>query len=124
MPYDIERIRSDFQILSRDVNSGAQLVYLDSAATSQKPVAVIEAMDRFYRRSNANIHRGVHVLAEESTALYEDARVKVARFVNAASPQEIVFTRNTTEALNLVAHSWARTKLKPRNAGFASSSFH
>ncbi|HET9913201.1 MAG TPA: cysteine desulfurase, partial [Anaerolineales bacterium] len=87
-------------------------VYLDSTATSQKPLAVIEAMNDFYRRSNANIHRGVHTLAEEATAMYEQARVKIARFVNAPSAHQIIYTRNTTESINLVAYSWARANLK------------
>ncbi|MDH3944018.1 MAG: cysteine desulfurase [Anaerolineae bacterium] len=106
-------IRKDFPILDREVHPGVPLVYLDSAATSQKPQAVLEAMDAHYRRSNANIHRGIHVLAEEATADYEAARAKVAEFINAATPREIVFTRNTTEAINLVAYSWARPNLSP-----------
>ena len=112
MDYDLQRIRSDFPILEREVHPGVKLVYLDSTATAQKPVSVIEAMDAFYRASNANIHRGVHVLAEEATALYEQARASIARFINAAAPHEIIFTRNTTEAINLVAHAWARTNLR------------
>ncbi len=105
-------IRADFPILSREVRPGVPLVYLDSAATSQKPMAVIEAMERYYRHSNANIHRGVHTLAEEATALYEDARDRVASFINANSRKEIIFTRNTTEAINLVANAWGRANLK------------
>jgi cysteine desulfurase/selenocysteine lyase len=85
---------------------------LDSTATSQKPASVIEAMDAFYRHSNANIHRGVHTLAEEATALYEQARVKLAKFINAASAHQVIYTRNTTESINLVAHTWARANLK------------
>jgi len=111
MDYDLQRIRSDFPILEREVHPGVKLVYLDSTATSQKPASVIEAMNAFYRGSNANIHRGVHVLAEEATALYEQARAGIARFINAAAPHEIIFTRNTTEAINLVAHAWARANL-------------
>ncbi len=110
--YDVERVRADFPILKREVHPGVRLIYLDSTATSQKPESVIIAMDAFYRRSNANIHRGVHALAEEATALYEDARAKIARFINAASPNEIVYTRNTTESINLVAYTWARANLK------------
>lgn len=109
---DVSRIRKDFPILEREVRPGIQLAYLDSTATAQKPLAVIEAMDGFYRRSNANIHRGVHTLAEEATALYEQAREKIARFINAADAREVVYTRNTTESINLVAYSWARTHLK------------
>jgi cysteine desulfurase/selenocysteine lyase len=105
-------IRKDFPILERTTASGARVVYLDSTATSQKPLAVIEAMNDFYRRSNANIHRGVHTLAEESTALYEGAREKIAKFINAASAREIIYTRNTTESINLVAYTWARANLK------------
>jgi cysteine desulfurase/selenocysteine lyase len=105
-------IRKDFPILNRATASGARVVYLDSTATSQKPLAVIEAMNDFYRRSNANIHRGVHTLAEEATALYEGARERIAKFINAASSREIIYTRNTTESINLVAYTWARTNLK------------
>ncbi len=112
MPYDVDRIRADFPILSRDIRPGVGLVYLDSTATSQKPRAVVEAMNEFYLRSNSNIHRGVHALAEEATALYEQARTKAAHFINAARPQEVVFTRNTTESINLVARTWARENLK------------
>ncbi len=113
MNYDVERVRADFPILKREVHPGVKLIYLDSTATSQKPESVIAAMDAFYRRSNANIHRGVHALAEEATAMYEDARVKIARFINAASPNEVVYTRNTTESINLIAYTWARANLKP-----------
>ncbi|HET6847005.1 MAG TPA: cysteine desulfurase [Anaerolineales bacterium] len=113
MSYDVQQIRSDFPILSRETRPGVPLVYLDSTATSQKPFSVIEAMDLFYRRSNANIHRGVHTLAEESTALYEHARDRVAAFIHAAASREVVFTRNTTEAINLVARTWAWSALKP-----------
>jgi len=88
------------------------VAYLDSTATAQKPAAVIDAMDDFYKRTNANIHRGVHTLAEEATALYEGAREKVAKFINAPSAKQVVFTRNTTESINLVAYTWARANLK------------
>jgi cysteine desulfurase/selenocysteine lyase len=106
-------IRAGFPILERQVHPGVPLVYLDSAATSQKPLRVIEAMDAFYRQSNANIHRGIHVLAEEATALYEDARQKIARFINAPSARQVIYTRNTTESINLVAYSWGRANLGP-----------
>ncbi len=109
---DVEHIRADFPVLDRKVSSGMPLVYLDSAATSQKPNEVIQAMDEFYRRSNSNIHRGIHTLAEESTALYEGARQKVARFINSPSARQVIFTRNTTESINLVAYSWGRANLK------------
>jgi cysteine desulfurase/selenocysteine lyase len=114
-PKPLARLRADFPILDRQVN-GKRLVYLDSAATSQKPQAVLDALSDFYRNHNANIHRGVYTLAEEATAAYEGARAKAARFVGARRPAEIVFTRSTTEAVNLVAHSWARANLGPGDA--------
>jgi cysteine desulfurase/selenocysteine lyase len=109
---DIQRIRADFPVLNVEVSPGVKLVYLDSGATSQKPASVIEAMNNYYRNNNANIHRGVHKLAEVSTEDYENARGKVAKFINAAKPREIIFTRNATESVNLVAHSWGRANLK------------
>jgi cysteine desulfurase/selenocysteine lyase len=108
---DISRIRTDFPILTREVRPGVPLVYLDSTATSQKPVQVIEVLDDMYRHHFANIHRGIHSLAEEATAAYEEARQKVAAFINAPSSRSIIFTRNTTESINLVAYSWGRTNL-------------
>ncbi len=107
---DIQKIRADFPVLKRQVH-GQPLVYLDNAATSQKPAAVIDAMGDYYRRYNANIHRGVHTLAEEATLAYEDARRKVARFINAPGVREVVFVRNTTEAINLVANTWGRANV-------------
>ncbi len=109
-PLDVEAIRADFPILRKAIG-GRPLVYLDNAATSQKPAAVIEAIDTYYRETNANIHRGVHTLAERATAQYEQARERVAGFINAAEAREIVFTRGTTEAVNLVAQSYLRPKL-------------
>ncbi len=106
-----QQIRADFPILQRDRSTAKPLVYLDNAATSQKPESVIQAMDDYYRRYNANIHRGVHTLAEEATAAYEGARRKVGRFINAYSPREVVFVRNTTEAINLVALAWGRANV-------------
>jgi len=108
---DVQRIRADFPILAREVN-GRPLVYLDSAATSQKPVQVMEAVDGYYGRSNANVHRGVHQLASEATDVFEQSRERVARFID-ADPAGLVFVRNTTEALNLVASSYARELLSP-----------
>jgi cysteine desulfurase / selenocysteine lyase len=108
----VERLRKDFPILSRRVR-GKPLIYLDNAATSQKPRAVIEAVSRFYGSENANIHRGVHYLSERATVAYEATRERVARFLNAPSPRDIVFTRGTTEAINLVAQSWGRSTLRP-----------
>lgn len=107
---DVEAIRRDFPILSREIN-GKRLVYLDSAATSQKPAAVIDAITDYYRRYNANVHRGVYRIEEEATQAYEEARRKVARFIGAQSPREIVFVRNATEAINLVAYAWGRRNI-------------
>lgn len=109
--FDVNEIRKDFPILSREVRPGVPLVYLDSTATSQKPVQVLDAMDRFNRLSNANIHRGIHTLAEEATAAYESARERIAAFIGAPASKEIIFTRNTTESINLVAQSWGRANL-------------
>lgn len=108
----VEQIRADFPILQRKVH-GYPLAYLDNAATSQKPLPVLQAMDGYYRLTNANVHRGVHTLSEEATAAYEDARRRIARFVNAESSKEIIYTRNTTEAINLVAYSWGLDNLGP-----------
>jgi cysteine desulfurase/selenocysteine lyase len=108
--FDVNRVRADFPILEREIH-GKPLVYLDNAATSQKPEAVIASMSDYYRRYNANIHRGVHTLAEEATAAYEQARRKVGRFINAYRPSEVIFVRNTTEAINLVAMTWGRANV-------------
>src|SRR5215204_6150435 len=108
---DWDRVRADFPILSRTVH-GKPLVYLDSTATSQKPQAVLDAMDDYYRTTNANIHRGVYELSEVATDRYEKARARTGKFIGAKSSREIIYTRNTTEAINLVAHSWARANLK------------
>lgn len=105
--FDIQTIRKDFPILSRKVH-GKPLVYLDSAATSQKPLAVIEATDKYYREYNANVHRGIYAISEEATAAYEGAREKVRTFINAPSVEEIVYTRNATESINLVRFTWGR----------------
>ncbi|HEU5370118.1 MAG TPA: cysteine desulfurase [Ktedonobacterales bacterium] len=105
---DLERtlaIRQDFPILARQIH-GKPLVYLDSGASSQKPASVLEAMERYYRTSHANVNRGVYVLSEEATAAMEQARVKVARFIKAKSAKQVIFTRNSTESINLVAYSW------------------
>jgi cysteine desulfurase/selenocysteine lyase len=108
---DVESIRKDFPILSREVHPGVPLIYLDSAASAQRPDAVIDSMSEYYRRHHANIHRGVHTLAEEATAMFEAGRAKVAALIG-AKPKEIVFTRNATESINLVAQSWARANLR------------
>jgi cysteine desulfurase/selenocysteine lyase len=108
---DWEALRADFPILDQQVH-GHPLVYLDNAATSQKPKAVIEALDRYYRRDNANVHRGIHELSNRATAAYEGARERTARFVNAHSSEEIIWTRGTTEAINLVANAWSADHLR------------
>ena len=110
--YDVASIRNDFPILQRKVH-GKPLVYLDNAATSQKPQQVIAALQTYYTRYNANIHRGLHSLAEEATTAYEAVREQMARFLRAPSPRGIVFTRNATEAINLFANAWGRANLKP-----------
>jgi len=109
--FDAGRLRSDFPILAQQVH-GKPLVYLDNAATTQKPNAVIEALDHYYRIDNANIHRGVHTLSERATSAYEGARAKVREFIHAASDKEIVFVRGTTEGVNLVASSWGRANVR------------
>lgn len=124
MAFDVTKIRQDFPILSREVRPGVKLVYLDSTATAQKPTPVIAAMNDFYQQSNANIHRGVHTLAEEATSLYEKARVLVARFINSPSARQIIYTRNTTESINLVAYSWARANLKANDLVILSEMEH
>jgi cysteine desulfurase/selenocysteine lyase len=108
---DARRLRADFPILATTNRHGKPLVYLDSAATSLKPRAVIDAVDGYNREYSANIHRGIYELAEKATALYEDARAKTARLINAREPAEIVFVRNATEAINLVAHAWGRRNI-------------
>jgi len=110
--FDAERVRGDFPILREKVN-GRPLVYLDNAATSQKPRAVLDAMQHYYAADNANIHRGVHTLSVRATDAYEGARVKVQQFLGAQRPEEIVFVRSATEAVNLVANTWGRANLKP-----------
>lgn len=108
----LDQIRANFPILKRQVH-GKPLVYLDSAASSQRPEAVIQVMDEYYRTFHANVHRGVHTLSEEATMAYEGAREKFARFINAGSTKEVIFTRGTTEGINLVAQSWGRANLRP-----------
>lgn len=110
-PFPIEKIREDFPILHQQVN-GKPLVYLDNAATAQKPTAVIETLDHYYREDNANIHRGIHMLSERATENYEKARQKVRDFINASKTQEIIFVRGTTEAINLVAQTFGRQNIK------------
>src|ERR687885_2216650 len=108
---DISKIRQDFPILKRKVNGNKTLVYLDNAATTQKPLSVINAIYDYYMNYNSNIHRAVHQLAEEATFEYEKTREKVAKFINARSTDEIIFTRNATEAINLISYSWGRSNI-------------
>jgi len=111
LPYDLTAVRADFPILKEAHHKNVPLVYLDNAATSQKPRAVIGALAAYYGYSNANVHRGIHKLSEEATRVYEDARAKLRQFINAASRREVIFTRGTTEGINLVAQSWGRANL-------------
>ena len=110
MALDVERVKKDFPILDQQMH-GRRLVYLDSASSSQKPIPVLEAMEHLYETTYANVHRGVYAIAEESTRLYEEARAKLVSFIGASSSRELVFTKNVTEALNLVAYSWGRSNL-------------
>jgi cysteine desulfurase/selenocysteine lyase len=110
-PPDWERVRADFPVLDQRVH-GQPLVYFDNAATSQKPLAVIEALDRYYQQDNANVHRGIHELSNRATAAYEGARARTARFLNARAVEEIVWTRGTTESINLVANTWGVSQLR------------
>ena len=110
--YDVHRIREDFPILRREIH-GKPLVYLDNAASSQRPRAVIETISEYYERDHANVHRGVHTLSQRATDAYEGAREIVRNFINAQDTKEIIFVRGTTEAINLVAQSYARPRLGP-----------
>jgi cysteine desulfurase/selenocysteine lyase len=116
MALDVARIKKDFPILDVEVHGGKRLVYLDSASSSQKPRAVLDAMDRYYETTHANVHRGVYAIAEEATRLYEEAHAKVARLIGAPSARGVVFTKNVTEALNLVVYSWGRANLREGDA--------
>jgi len=110
VPLDVAALRAQFPILTREVH-GKRLVYLDSAATAQKPLAVLDAMDRYYRETNANVHRGVYTIAEEATAAFEAGRARTARFIGATDPHELILTRNATESINLVARTWGARNL-------------
>ncbi|BCY18793.1 MAG: cysteine desulfurase [Chloroflexi bacterium] len=112
MNIDFSTLKKDFPILEREVHPGKQLVYLDSTASTQKPQLVLDAMDEYYQKHNANIHRGVYTISEEATQMYEEAREKVAKFIHAPSRRNVIFTRNATESLNLVAFTWGRAYLK------------
>jgi len=121
--FDVRAIRADFPILERQVH-GKRLVFLDSAASSQRPRQVIDVMDEYYRHSHSNVHRGVHVLSEEATDLFESARKKVARFIGAKSSRQVIWTRNATEAINLVAYSWGRANVQPGDEIVATEMEH
>ena len=121
--FDVQRVRADFPILRRQVH-GRPLVYLDNAATTQKPQVVLDALRRYYTEQNANVHRGVHQLSEIATEAYDGARTKVRRFFNASSDREIIFTRNATESINLVAQAYARPKLQPGDEVLISAMEH
>ena len=110
--FDVAKIRRDFPILNQQVRD-RPLVYLDNAATAQKPSSVIEALTAYYKNTNANIHRGIHILSEQATMAYEQCRMKIQAFTNAHSVKEIIFVRGATEAINLVAQSYGRSNLKP-----------
>ncbi|HEY6545045.1 MAG TPA: cysteine desulfurase [Dokdonella sp.] len=122
-PFDVARVRADFPLLARSVHD-KPLVYLDSANTAQKPASVIDAVDRFYREHNANVARAVHLLGEEASAAYEGARDRLARFLNAPSRDEIVLTSGTTQAINLVAYSWALPRLGPGDSILVTTMEH
>src|SRR5687768_71014 len=110
-PFDVNKIRDDFPILNRSIN-GHPLVYLDNAASSQKPIQVLERIDHYYKHSHANVHRGVHQLSQEATDLFEQSRHTIASFVGSPSDAEIIFTRGTTESINLVAYTFGLSQLK------------
>src|SRR6476620_6905768 len=118
-----DRLRADFPLLRRTIQ-GKPIVYLDSTATSQKPQSVLDAMDDYYRTCNANIHRGVYEISEIATRRYEEARSKIARFINAKSSREVIYTRNTTESINLVVYSWARANLREGDVVLLSKMEH
>lgn len=111
LPFDIDKIRADFPILHQKHHADVPLIYFDNAASSQKPVKVIEGLNAYYRENNANVHRGIHKLSEAATEAYESARKKVQKFINAKSRREVIFTRGTTESINLVAQTWGRANL-------------
>lgn len=123
MALDVARIRQDFPILHQEMN-GHPLVYLDNAATTQKPRQVIQALVEYYEGYNANVHRGIHTLAERATEAYEGARAKIARFIGSPSPDQVVFTRNGTEALNMIAYGWLRRRLRPGDVIVTSGMEH
>jgi cysteine desulfurase / selenocysteine lyase len=123
-PLDVEVIRKDFPVLYQEVRPGVPLIYLDNAATSQKPFQVIDKMSDYYQRYNANVHRGIHKLSEDATLAYEGARKKVQKFINAGSAREVIYTRGTTESINLVVHTWGRANLGPGDVVISTAMEH
>jgi cysteine desulfurase/selenocysteine lyase len=123
-PLDVEAIRKDFPVLHQEVRPGMPLIYLDNAATSQKPLRVIEKMNDYYCRYNANVHRGIHKLSEDATLAYEGARKKIQKFINAGSSREVIYTRGTTEGINLVAYTWGRANLGPGDVVISTAMEH
>jgi cysteine desulfurase / selenocysteine lyase len=123
-PFDVDAVRKQFPILAQGHHPGVPLTYLDNAATSQKPLAVIEALNSYYQNYNANVHRGIHKLSEEATQAYEESRLKVRKFINAGSKREIIFTRGTTEGINLVVQTWGRANLGPGDVVISSVMEH
>jgi cysteine desulfurase / selenocysteine lyase len=123
-PLDVEKIRRDFPILDQEVRPGIPLIYLDNAATSQKPTRVINKISDYYERYNANVHRGIHKLSEDATLAYEGARKKIQRFINAGSSREVIYTRGTTESINLVAYTWGRANLGPGDVVISTAMEH
>ncbi len=124
LAYDVEAIRQDFPILHDKHHDEIPLIYLDNAASSQKPLSVIQMIDDYYRHFNANVHRGVHKLSEEATALYEESRIKIRRFINATSKREVIFTRGTTESINLVAQTWGKANLQAGDVVLSTAMEH
>lgn len=124
LPYDVEAVRSEFPILNQEHHAGVPLVYLDNAASSQKPRQVIDTISEYYQGYNANVHRGIHKLSEAATAAYEESRIKVKRFIHAGSKREIIFTRGTTESINLVVQTWGRQNLKPGDVVLSTQMEH
>jgi cysteine desulfurase/selenocysteine lyase len=121
--FNIAAIRADFPILDQQIN-GCPLVYLDNGATTQKPIQVIEAIEHFYKVDYSNVHRGIHTLSQRATERFESARQTVKHFIGAGSDKEIIFTRGTTEAINLVAHSWGGKNLQPGDEILVSEMEH
>lgn len=121
--FDVNARRAEFPLLDQSINA-QPLVYLDNAATTQKPLVVLEAIDSYYRSINANVHRGAHTLADRATTAFEEARASVAGFINSPTPEQLIFTRGTTESINLVAQSWARPQLRPGDEILVSGLAH